>query len=175
MSAGIPVSCASATASAKLPALPRLRKPVILILPGWPRVGSAARSHPSAQIAGRSGQACRLTGSRHRRASSRDRTRRRGKSIARIPFRRRTVGVAPAVGGVVEGTGVDNGPVQEIGFRVVGVAVGVEDVIGAEAAGRDDRRSADRVPLNCVKSSSTFSVSPPRSMVWRRKARCSRA
>ena len=47
---------------------------------------------------------------------------------ALIPFGRAAVGVAPAIARVVEGSGIDHRPVEEIGLGAVGVFVGVEYV-----------------------------------------------
>ncbi len=51
-----------------------------------------------------------------------------------IPFGGGAVGVAPGVGGIIPGAGVDQRPVQEIVAGVVGIFHGVEDIGGAELA-----------------------------------------
>ena len=50
-------------------------------------------------------------------------------------LRRAAPAVAPGIGGIVEGGGVDGRPVHEVRPGVVGIAVGVEDVGHAEASG----------------------------------------
>ena len=55
-----------------------------------------------------------------------------------IPFRRRSVGVAPGVGRIVEAARVDDRPVQEVVLRIVGIFIGVEHVADAHLADRDD-------------------------------------
>ena len=47
------------------------------------------------------------------------------------------IGESPGVGGVVEGSGVDQGPVQEIAARIIRVLIFVENIDHAELADRD--------------------------------------
>src|SRR6266446_2101141 len=54
-----------------------------------------------------------------------------------IPLDGCTIGVAPGVGGVIERAGVDDRPVHEIGSRIMGVAVGVEDIDDPELSQRE--------------------------------------
>src|SRR3984893_11750889 len=54
--------------------------------------------------------------------------------IALIPFDGRAIGIAPGIGGVIEGPGIDQRPVEEIVARVVGIVEGVENVGDAELA-----------------------------------------
>ena len=48
-------------------------------------------------------------------------------------------GVAPGVGGVVEGSGDDQRPIQEVVLGIVGELVGVEDVGDVQFADREDQ------------------------------------
>src|ERR1700722_6486418 len=50
----------------------------------------------------------------------------KGKPIP-IKFRRRTIRVAPGIAGVVESACVDDRPVEEVGLRIVGIFVGIEN------------------------------------------------
>ncbi len=54
------------------------------------------------------------------------------------PFGGEAIGIAPGVGGIVEGAGVDDRPVEEVLARVVGVAVVVEEIDDGEFAGGED-------------------------------------
>lgn len=64
-----------------------------------------------------------------------------------IPFNGPAVGIGPGVAHVIEGSGVDQGPIQKIIERVMGVAIVVEDVRYAELADGDDQ------PIRCVGAS----------------------
>ncbi len=63
-----------------------------------------------------------------------------------IPLHRGAHGVPPGVGGVVEISGVDGGPIEKVAARIVGVAIGVEDVSHAEFA------DADHHPVGAVRA-----------------------
>ena len=56
-----------------------------------------------------------------------------------IPLCRRADRIGPGVCRVVERSGVEDGPVQEIAARIVGVFVGIEDIDRAEFSDRDDQ------------------------------------
>ncbi|MCY1172097.1 hypothetical protein D9M73_122260 [compost metagenome] len=53
-----------------------------------------------------------------------------------IPFDRRTRTIAPGVGGIIEAAGIDERPVDEIGARIMRVAVGIEHIADPELAER---------------------------------------
>ncbi len=59
--------------------------------------------------------------------------------VTRVPFRRQTIAVAPGVGGIVEGTGIDDRPIEKIIRRIVRIGIGVENIDGAEFADGDDK------------------------------------
>jgi hypothetical protein len=58
---------------------------------------------------------------------------------ALVPLGGRSVGVAPAVAGIVERAGVDQRPVQKVGLRTVGIFVGIEDVDDGELSDRQNQ------------------------------------
>ena len=57
---------------------------------------------------------------------------------APIPFDGCAIGIAPRVRGVIEGAGIDDRPVHEVGAGIVRIFVGVENIADAKLADRDD-------------------------------------
>src|ERR1035437_2294055 len=54
-----------------------------------------------------------------------------------IPLHRRADGIGPGIRGVIERPGVEDGPVQEIAARIMGVFVSIEDIDHAEFSDRE--------------------------------------
>ncbi len=80
------------------------------------------------------------------------------------PLGCRTIGEAPGIGGIVEGAGIIDRPVQEIRPRVMSIAVGVENVGHGEFADGQDDIVGQMAAAQLIGARSSVLVSPPNPM-----------